>query len=126
MENAHFIARLLSVVYLAVGLGMLISPGYYKKHIEQLVKSTSLTYLGAIMALVAGFAIVTFHNVWQGWAILVTLIGYIALLKGGLLLIFPNQMHSLSMKLIDKRNFPIYGIVVLALGIVFGYFGFIA
>lgn len=125
MDTSMFIAQLLAVVYLAVGLGLLLSGDYYKKAMAEMVKSHATMYLGGVMALLAGFLIVSFHNVWEGWPILVTLIGWLALVKGLVLLIFPEWMMDWSSKWVNK-NWAWYAWVPLVLGALFGYFGFFA
>lgn len=126
MENSTFIVQLLALVYIVVGLGMLVSPDYYRKGFEKMIKNTGVMYLGGLLALVIGFTIITYHNVWIGWESLVTIIGWIAFMKGLSLLLFPKAMTEFSMKFLKKNNFSAYGTVALILGLVFAYFGFIA
>ena len=127
METSIFIAKILGLVYLAVGLGMIFSPGYYREKFEEMVKNASFMYLGGLLALVVGFLVITYHNIWENsWVVLVTIIGWLALLKGLLLLIFPRTMINLCMPLVKKDSCLIAkGIIVLILGLIFGYFGFL-
>jgi hypothetical protein len=46
------------------------------------------------MALVAGGFIVLLHNVWQGWPLLITLLGCAAILKGVVRLLMPTQSSA--------------------------------
>ena len=127
METSIFIAKILGLVYIAVGLGMFFSSSYYRKMLEGITKCAGFMYLGGIMALVVGFLIVTYHNVWVGsWVVLITIIGWIALLKGLLLLIFPETMVNLTSVFTKEKNFAIWRFFPLILGLIFGYFGFLA
>ena len=106
METSIFIAKILGLVYLAVGLGMIFSPGYYREKFEEMVKNASFMYLGGLLALVVGFLVITYHNIWENsWVVLVTIIGWLALLKGLLLLIFPRTMINLCMPLVHQESF---------------------
>lgn len=124
MDLSMLLAQALGVMYLAVGLGMLLSGDYYKKAIQDMVKDAGTLYLGGVMALMIGFFMVTFHNVWEGWPILVTLIGWLALIKGLVILIFPKMMMDWSAKMMKHMSNLSW--VVLVLGAVFTYFGFFA
>lgn len=125
METSIFIAQLLGLIYLVVGLGLLLSGDYYKKAFEKMVKDPVLVYLGGSMALTTGFLIVRFHHVWEGWPMLITLIGYIALLKGFLLLVFPKGMMDWSAGYV-KKNMHLSAFFAVIFGLFLGYFGFLA
>ena len=47
----------------------------------------------AAINLPLGLMIVAFHNVWSGWGLLITLIGWALLLKGAVHLMFPALTH---------------------------------
>lgn len=126
MDLSIFVARVASVVYLAVGLGMLFDKAYYKKLLEVFYKDITAMYIGGFVALVAGVALVTFHNDWvKSWEVLVTILGWIALVKGVMLLAFPSSILDFSKSIVKTKQLGNYAMVVVALGLVFGYFGFI-
>lgn len=123
METPVYIAQILAVFYLVIGLGFLINGGYFKKAIDEMMTSHAVVYLGGIMALVAGFVILSVHNVWvKDWTVLITIVGWIALLKGILLFLIPKQLLGLSKIIIKQIWIPAVGAIIL--GLVFGYFGF--
>ena len=125
MDTSILIARLLAVVYLTVGIGMLFNHEYYQKMLKKILKDPTVFYFGGVMALVAGVLMVTFHNIWQwNWLGLITLFGWIAVLKGVMLLVLPEHTTRWRMDLLAK-NLKTWAIVVLFLGVVFGYFGFV-
>lgn len=127
MDLPTFVAQVAALVYLSIGIGMLVDKAYYKKLFDDIFKDTSAIYLGGFMALIAGFAIVTYHNVWeQSWVVLVTIIGWLALVKGVLLLAFPSSFLAWSKSLFGPKNMGTYSFIILVLGLVFGYFGFVA
>lgn len=128
MDTSIFIAKLFGLMYTVVGLGMVLNGKYYKKAVDAMLKEVAVWYLGGIMALFLGFLIVMAHNVWElSWVLLVTLIGWGAMLKGVFLLMFPEWMLKFSTSLFKKtKSFSGLGIFVVLLGFVFVYFGFIA
>ncbi len=128
METSIFIAKLLGLAYTVIGLGMLLNGKYYKKQFDAMMKEAGVWYLGGVMALLVGYLIVSAHNVWEGsWVVLITIIGWMALLKGLLLLLFPAWFMDWSAGLFKKsKTMSTWGIFALVLGLVFVYFGFIA
>ena len=63
MSDAQ-IFQIFSLVYIAVGIGILINPGFYKKLFEDFIENAAVMYLGGITALVVGYLILVFHNTW--------------------------------------------------------------
>jgi len=125
MNLTMFLAKVYGIVFTAVGLGMLINAKYYRKNIDDLIKNPGVMYLGGAIALVVGFLIATYHNLWvKDWRVLITVFGWIALLKGIMLLVFPKSAMNLSVGMLKKENFMVWGAVTLILGIIVGYFGF--
>ncbi len=125
MELSIFLAQIFAVVYIVIGLGMLINPKHYKKLMDEFLKSAGMQYLGGVMALVAGFLIVMNHNIWEkSWVVLITIIGWLGLIKGVLLFIAPDKMGKTAKSMMKVKSFTVYAIIIIALGAVLGYFGF--
>ena len=125
MELSVFIAQILGLVYVSFGLGLLINGDYYKKVIDDMLKNTGFMIYGGMMALVFGFLIVKHHNLWvQDWRVLITLLGWIGLIKGVLLFVAPKALLDFSKPLLKDMN--VLGVGVLIMGSVIGYFGFFA
>lgn len=119
-----FIAKILALVYLAIGAGMIMNGKYYKKLIDDMMASPATIYLGGIMALIAGFLIVSYHNIWsQDWTVVITLFGWMGLIKGVTLLAFPKAMRAITKSMMKKWNFSVLGFCAIILGLVFGYLG---
>jgi hypothetical protein len=127
MATSLLIAKIIAVVYLSIGVGSLFSPDYLKKVVEDFGKSAAANYLGGILALVMGSLIINFHNVWESnWTILITALGWAALIKGFVLLAFPEIMMHFYRHVFKKINMNLYSIIVLLLGAFFAYQGFLA
>ncbi|MDP2642353.1 MAG: hypothetical protein Q8P62_00735 [Candidatus Peregrinibacteria bacterium] len=125
MENSIFIAKMFSVFYVVVGFGMLVNYSSFKKMVTEMMKSASLLYFGGIMALVAGFLIVNSHNLWvKDWTVIITVLGWAALLKGIFLIVFPKALAFLTKSLMKVLWLVV--VVAFVLGGVLGYYGFFA
>ncbi|PIU96728.1 MAG: hypothetical protein COS62_06910 [Zetaproteobacteria bacterium CG03_land_8_20_14_0_80_59_51] len=125
MEISILIAQIAAVMYLAVSLGAFLNRDYFRKIIEDFYGNAGLTYIGGFMALVTGALIVHFHNHWvSDWTLLVTLLGWLALIKGVLIIIMPEQIHRSSRGLMTNSGIKVFPFVTLLLGLLFAYFGF--
>jgi len=127
MSMSILIARIGALVYLSTGLGVFINPAYFRKVVDDLVKSSGLVYVSALMALILGCLMVAVHNVWVwNWTVLITLLGWGAILKGVLALILPEPVMALSHRFTKMKILNYVGGLVFILGLVLGYFGFFA
>ncbi len=128
MALSLVLAKVFGLLYLVVGLGMLINRAYYRKVMTDFTTNYSLAFYGGAVALVAGLFMVLFHNLWVGgWEVLITILAWIALVKGVLLLLAPKAMMGLAQMFTKNDNlFVLWGVLVVILGLVLGYFGFVA
>jgi len=127
METSILLAKIFGLLYLVVGIGMLIDSKYYKKMMDDVLGSAAVMFFGGAAALAVGLVMVTYHNVWTGWPIIITIIGWIALIKGVLLLLLPSSMMKLSRSLLKSSSMlAVWGVVALVLGLILGYLGFVA
>ena len=127
MELSIFIAKALGLIYLVIGLGTLFNEKYYRNLIDDMAKNDGVIYIGGVIALITGLAIVSYHNRWDGnWTIIITLLGWLALTEGIMTLLIPDVMAKCSYKMMKKNNFGLLQIFTLIIGLVFCYFGFMS
>ncbi len=111
------------LAYLAIGLGILINPGFYKKIMASLSEQPMSVYFAGALAFVVGFLLVTFFNVWEwSWSLVITILGWLSLVKGMLLFLFPKAMVNMASSC--KKGMMAKGIIVLIIGIVLALLGF--
>lgn len=127
METSILIAKLIAPIYLFAGLGVLLNGDYWEKAIKDLLKSASFMMMGGMMATLFGVLLITYHNVWSGpwWVVLITIFGWLGLLKGFLYFVFPNILNSF-LPMYKKKHMPLWGALMLVIGVIFGYYGFVA
>lgn len=120
------IFQVFSLVYLAIGIGITVNPAFYRKMFADFIENSAILYLGGIMALVVGFLIVAFHNTWvMDLSVIITIIGWMALIKGIVILILPKAMISLSKSIISSPKFmKIEGYIAIIAGLGLSYLGF--
>lgn len=128
METSIFLAKIFGLAYTVVGIGMIANKKYYHEMYDKMRTNSPVIYLGGILALVVGFLLVMHHNIWiESWIVIITIIGWLALIKGVLLLVIPEAFMDLTKSWFKNKNFfLLIGICALILGLILGYFGFVA
>ncbi len=76
-------------------------------------------YLGGLIAFAIGAAIVSLHNDFSGpLAIFITLIGWVALIEGVIMLALPNVMQAFADRLFDLIGTGrVWGVAVAVFGV---------
>ena len=125
MELSVFLARFFAAVYIATGIAAIADKDLFKKIKDDLFKNTAMMYIGGAFALVFGLFLVSYHNVWENnWRTVITIFGWLALVKGILFIAFPKTAVRFYTTMINAVNSRTIGIVLLALGLFFAYGGF--
>lgn len=126
METTLFIAQVLAVYYLTIGVAFLINGKYYQKEFLKMLDNVLFSFYGGIMALLVGLLILHAHNVWtQDWTVAVTIVGWLATIKGVYLIVFPRHVKIFKPLFKSKSMMTWMIPMVLILGGFFGYFGFV-
>ena len=94
LPRTVFLCRLFGLYLLLLGLAMVTHAEATVLKVGELAHNTPVLLLWSTIALAAGLATVLAHNVWSGGAaaILVTVIGWIILVKALLLLFLPTTV----------------------------------
>ncbi|MFK5957562.1 MAG: hypothetical protein QM495_01700 [Lutibacter sp.] len=104
---------------------MLFNKEYYSKAFEYLLESTTYLIIGGILAVVFGLLILEYHTIWSdNWTVLITVIGWIALFKGILLLVFPKSFNRFKYLFKSKGFINFLTVFIILFGCLFIYFGF--
>ncbi len=125
MEAPILTARILGIIYLSFGIGVLLNWDNYKRIILDMLDNTAFMVLGGFIAVGLGVTLLSVHNIWVGtWHSLITLIGWIATIKGILLLVFPSKWVIYRPLLEIGYYRWIIVLIALTVGTLFIYFGF--
>lgn len=118
MTITQTIAMIIGVYMLAGGIGLLREGASYGNVLKEMRDSISLSFIGGIMTFAIGGSIVALHNDWSNpLAIAVSLVGWAALIEGGLIL----ALRETFLGFVEKISFtPMvvrgFGILTLAFG----------
>ena len=127
MQNSIFLARLIGTPLLIIGVAMLLNQAYYRSMIREVIASKVSFYVAAAVGIIVGLAIVLVHNVWEAnWRVLITLFGWINLLRGVVTVLFPAQAMEFAGRHIGgSKHVPLIpGAVAVILGLILCFFGY--
>jgi len=120
------LARFFGLYMLAAGIGVALNSANMFKMLEEIRQNAFAFYLGGLIAFAIGAVIVSVHNDFSGpLAIFISLIGWVALAEGVIMLAFPKVMQAFADKMLGLiGSGKVWGIAVAALGVVLLALGF--
>jgi len=125
-----FLSRLIGLYCILVAISMTVRKQSIIETITALLHNAPLMFLVGILTLVAGLAMILAHNVWSGGlsTVVVTIVGWITLIKGLLLLFLPQEVEAdlVLYKLHYAQYFYVFMGISLVIGIYLTYDGFVS
>ena len=122
----NFLAELWGVSIVIISLALLTNEKHLKRIFSKIESEESL-FMWGFVSLIIGLAMVLSYNVWmQGWQLIITIFGWLALIKGVALLFFPEQMKKQAKKLENQQWLPVALVIFVFIGLVITYLGFTA
>jgi hypothetical protein len=127
-SRTTFLSKLIGLYLILIALSMVTHKQATVDIMTALIHNPPLLYVIGVIAVVAGLAMVLGHNVWSGgvFPLLVTLSGWLLLIKAMLLLFLPAEAvyGFLFAGTHFAQLFYLYSAVVLLLGLCLAYGGF--
>jgi hypothetical protein len=127
MEISIFLAKVIGFVSTISAVAVLVR---YKKSLaldEEAARNPAVAYFGGFGILILGVLIIVSHSVWSAdWRVVITIIGWLVLLKGIGRIFFPDSVGNMIAKKKDNRLFILGEFVVLLVGLYLLYYGFLA
>jgi hypothetical protein len=117
MDRSKYIARLMGPVMLVIGIGMalglIIEGESYSSLLKEFIGSRALIFITGVLALLAGLAIVNAHNLWvRDWRVIVTILGWLLVLRGIMLLLFPAIVQTLGDRVVAATSGIVAGAAI--------------
>lgn len=128
MANSIFIAKLIGPFLITIGIASISNIEQLKSIGREFMAGPGLLFVAGILALVTGLVLVNTHNVWvSGWPVIITILGWLALLGGVFRIVFPALAVSMGKSMIDKTMLLRgAGLVQIALGAFLSWEGYLA
>jgi predicted MFS family arabinose efflux permease len=126
METSIYLAKLIGPVMLAVGAGVFVNGGVFRRLADEFLRSRSLIFVSGLLIMSAGLAVVLAHNEWRpNWPVVITILGWIATFGGALRIVFPQGTETIGRAMLDSRfGLLLAGACWLALGALLTFYGY--
>jgi hypothetical protein len=127
MKTSKMIAGLMGPTLVAMAAGILLNLGIFPILAEQISRDPALIFVSGILLFVAGLSIVRAHNIWiSGWPVLVTVLGWVALLSGLARMLFLSQIAVIAAGIGQASGLiiPAAAVVLLVLGAFLSFKGY--
>ncbi|MEX1997298.1 MAG: hypothetical protein WEA04_01295 [Candidatus Andersenbacteria bacterium] len=125
MEDSIFLAK---VIGLFGAISTLAILSRYQQSLameESAAKNLVVTYLSGFLILIGGILLVISHQVWTGdWRVIITIIGWLVLLKGVIRIFFPDIVKKLIEKKNSDHRFVLAEVATLLVSLYLVYKGF--
>lgn len=124
-----YLSRLIGVVALVLAATMLTGKTRFVAMAQAVLQDRPLLLLVGLAGVAVGAAIVLVHNVWRGglWPLVVTLVGWLLLLRGVVILLLPSELLAPLIAALHFQDFfYVYAVLPTVLGIYLCLRGFSA
>ncbi len=120
------LAKIFGLYMLAIGVSILMNRRQMMLAVVALMKDRAVQLMGGVIALLLGLFLVNIHNDWSTLpAVLVSLVGWAALVKGLVYLFLPEaKLAKLVHALTERSWYMIDGVLAVIIGLYLAGFGF--
>lgn len=126
MEPTLFIAKVLGLYLLIMGIAMLLKANSIKVVVHDVISSPPLVFISGAITLIFGLLLLVNYNVWQlNWFLAITLIGWVITIRSILCLFFPIlAVHMMKKFLHNDFLYYIITLIIIFLGVILSDLGF--
>ena len=123
MSAPNILANLFGAMLVLVGLTVFNKP-YITAAMDELARSKALTWLTGLFTFVIGVVSVSFyHALSSDWRVVVTIFGWLTVLKGAFIALFPATSIALYRRIMTGTFLTVAGVVAIVLGLIVLYLG---
>ncbi|CRX37875.1 hypothetical protein [Estrella lausannensis] len=119
------LAKVFGLYFLVIAAAFFLNPDRFKNLYGKIAHDENFLFLGGLLAVLIGAVIISLHNEWVwGWPVIITILGWWSLAKGGALLAFPESIKFFSFIQNQPPMFyRILSLVYFGLGLFLAYKG---
>ena len=118
------VTKLAIICFFVTGMSHIVQPRVWAKFfMDMYAKGDVGSFLNALLHFPLGVVIVSFHNVWSGLPIVLTLIGWGLVIKSFIYFVFPSYASKMLARVSMERawEFVIAGIFSVAISALLTY-----
>lgn len=124
MEHSILLGQIWALYLIIAGVAVLSNRSFFDSYMKKVDRS--LIWLAGAFTLFLGLYLVLTHNVWEGsWEIVVTVLGWLTLLKGAWLMLAPDGAIKYAARWKNSKYLHIAVIIGVLVGLYLGYSTFL-
>lgn len=117
MELSIYLGQVFGLYMMIMGIYYLMKREFIISMIDEYFQNVTISIIGGVLALIIGLLIVVGHNVWElNWRVLITIFGYLSLIKGLTLLFAPEYLETISRRITAGKGTTITGVIMFLIG----------
>ena len=126
MDLSRFLAKCFGIYFLILTLAMFTNMPQFMQRIDSLIHDSNAMFVTGFFTLILGVMLVVGHNIWEkNWRVIITIIAWLTLLKGVLILYYPSGLSEFSMSIMGSATAAYCSAAFdFALGCILVYCGF--
>ncbi|BCA94546.1 hypothetical protein TUM19329_09070 [Legionella antarctica] len=106
MDTSKFLSKVIGIYLIIISLAMFVNIHQFTQYFYKMINDVPLMFVAGFFTLILGLLIVVSHNIWQwSWRVIITIIGWLILLKGVSIIFFPEFIDSLSLSFVHHLSF---------------------
>lgn len=126
MALVNYLAEVWGIAMVIISLALLVNERHLKRIFASIENDESL-FLWGFISFIIGISMVLAYNVWaESWQVIITILGWLALIKGAALLFMPGLIKKWAKKLEAASILPYALVIMVIIGLVVTYYGFTA
>ena len=126
MDISIYLARVFGIYLVVACVAMLVNRKHLPKVLEGFYNNLGLVVFSGFIHLFLGLLVVVAHNVWtQDFRSLVTLMGWVGMIKGGLRVFVPTKISRFREEFVGGKKLIVWGFIWLIIGGYLLYAGFV-
>ena len=126
MDISIFLAKAIGFYYIIMSLSFFIKKRKLKLQIINMMNNPGLVLATGFIVLIMGILIVVSHNIWtKDWRVIITIMGWMILIKGINVILFPEFLVNMSIKWLQNNTlYYITFYFVFIIGTTLIYYGY--
>lgn len=117
MDLSIFLGKVIGLYLVILGIFYIARRDMLLDLVNDIFRDSANSITGGVLAIVFGLMIVVSHHVWTAdWRVLITLFGYLSLIKGLARLFFPHSGEKFARQSISGYGPIIWGLICLLVG----------
>lgn len=118
MGLSIFLGKVIGFYCVIIGVALIFRQEKLRSMVKEYYQNTALVMFGAVISLIIGLLITCGHNIWEySYRTIITMIGYLAVLKGILNLFHPERMKKLSHQILEGTNIHLLAAIEILIGL---------